>query len=237
MGFSEYSTPNSIQSHLWAGYGKVARKQGTNTGIYRPTDPLNPFSNKIGEIPVVFTNNYGFIKPDKFGTSWLFAIFDGTTVQEGDYLITPPLSDSPTGPGSVFTNDGDNNADVFYVSSMDMNVPILVVECQRQITISRVGASSQKGFVGYSGATQATESILMQNWRASILQGTKGETNPAGLPTDIRTPWWTILLPSFHGIILDLGDIIRDDLGRKYIISSAELTDMGWRLTASTERA
>jgi len=48
----------------------------------------------------------------------------------------------------------------------------------------------------------------------------------------VRTPWWAILMPAWPGVILRTSDIILDELGRKYVVSSAELTDMGWRCTA-----
>ena len=88
------------------------------------------------------------------------------------------------------------------------------------------------GQIGYGGDTPQTEALLMQNWPASVLQGTKGEQNDAKLPGDVRTPWWAILMPDYNGILLRTSDILKDELGRRYIISSAELTDMGWRLTA-----
>jgi hypothetical protein len=39
-------------------------------------------------------------------------------------------------------------------------------------------------------------------------------------------------MPAYPGIVLRTSDVIRCELGRKYVISSAELTDMGWRITA-----
>jgi hypothetical protein len=41
-----------------------------------------------------------------------------------------------------------------------------------------------------------------------------------------------VLLPEAPGVILRAGDLIADELGRRYIVSSAELTDLGWRITA-----
>jgi hypothetical protein len=64
-----------------------------------------------------------------------------------------------------------------------------------------------------------------------VLQGTKGEKGGVALPGDVRDAWWAILLPFVPGVVLRSGDLISDDLSRRYIISSAELTDLGWRIT------
>jgi hypothetical protein len=111
-------------------------------------------------------------------------------------------------------------------------LPILCVQCNRMVSVLRVIQSDSVGVIGYGGDSSDVESALMSGWPASILQGTKGEANDARLPGDVRTPWWAILMPAFSGIILRTSDIITDDIGRRYIISSAELTDMGWRITA-----
>jgi hypothetical protein len=45
-------------------------------------------------------------------------------------------------------------------------------------------------------------------------------------------PYWTILLPAFGQVILRTGDFISDDIGRNAVVAAAELTDLGWRITA-----
>jgi hypothetical protein len=84
----------------------------------------------------------------------------------------------------------------------------------------------------YEGNTPDTQTPLATGWYASVLQGTKGEKNEVGLPGDVRNPWWLILLPQIPGVTLRTSDLVSDDIGRRYVISSAELTDLGWRLTA-----
>ena len=198
-------------------------------------DLIQALGTKITETQIIYTNSYNFIKSNKFGVSILFGIFDGTLICEGDYLVTPPIN-STDNDGS-FTKKSNTNADYFYVASMPLNSPILLVKCNRTLNISRPhGPSGTKGALGYAGSVPASEQALLSGVRASMLQGTKGETNPANLPLDIRQPWWVVLLPALPGVVIDTGDFIRDDLGRRYAISSAELTDLGWRLTASYER-
>lgn len=230
--FSELNSASATQKRLWKDYGRVAKKQGVVTEVFRPTNVLNPFvDSKITEIPVVFTNNYNSTKPDRYGVGLIFGIFDATGIKEGDYLVTQHSIDSE-----------DEKKDAYFVASVSMNKPLLLVKAPRTISVNRAtgptGAlGGVKGKLGYSGSTRETESVLMANYRASILQGTKGEINPVDLPLDMRMPWWIILLPAFPGVIIDTGDFIRDDLGRKYVVSSPELTDLGWRISAAYERA
>jgi hypothetical protein len=112
-------------------------------------------------------------------------------------------------------------------------LPILVVECNRTVNITRPQVQTAYGAVSdYEGTTAANETPLMSGWPASVLQGTKGEKGGVALPGDVRDAWCAVLLPEAPGVILRAGDLIADELGRRYIVSSAELTDLGWRITA-----
>jgi hypothetical protein len=63
--------------------------------------------------------------------------------------------------------------------------------------------------------------------------GSTGRSHPeARLPGDMPVPYWTILLPAFAQVIVRTGDFISDDLGRNAVVAGAELTDLGWRITA-----
>ena len=42
-----------------------------------------------------------------------------------------------------------------------------------------------------------------------------------------------MLVPYLAGVILNNDDIVTDDLGRQFVLSSCELTALGWRLTAT----
>jgi hypothetical protein len=60
--------------------------------------------------------------------------------------------------------------------------------------------------------------------------------SPAGIPSadlpgDSSVSRWTVLLPAHPDIVLQFSDLLTDDLGRSAVVSSAELTDLGWRLS------
>ena len=104
---------------------------------------------------------------------------------------------------------------------MQQALPILLVQTNRIINVLRPATQSGVGAIGYGGDIVSTETTLMSAWPASVLQGTKGEKNPTGLPMDERNPWMSVLLPHYTGVTIRTSDILTDDLGRKMLVSSA----------------
>lgn len=203
----------TLQNRIYKGYGKAAIRIGPVFSQFRPTSVTNP----LGGTPIATLNasfnamdmKYG--KPNVYGKALWYCLVDGTQMQVGDYLKSA--------------------SQTFFIAAMQQTLPILAVECNRTLTVHRPAQQGSVGAVGYGGNTAATETMLMQGWPASVLQGTKGEKNETNLPGDVRTPWWAILMPAFSGVTLRTSDTITDDLSRRYVISSAELTDLGWRIT------
>ncbi|HHL2824774.1 TPA: hypothetical protein ACQ431_003005 [Citrobacter murliniae] len=157
-----------------------------------------------------------YSKPNVYGKSTWYGIFDGTLAQPFDYF--------------------SGIEGVFFVAAMQQLLPILMVSCNRTINVLRPSMESGPGAIGYGGDTAGTEVPLMTAWPASVLQGSKGEKNDVALPGDTKNPWFTVLVPYWDGVTLRTSDIITDDIGGRYRISSAELTDLGWRLTAQQVR-
>jgi hypothetical protein len=206
-----------LQGKIYKGYGQAAKRIGFDYQQFRATSAFFPLnSNPMQTLPASFTTNFTYGSPNKYGQATWLGLFDARTLAPGDYLI---------GPGGTF-----------FIAAMQATLPIYCVQTNRMVDVLRVGMDpGDGGGIGggpWAGDTAANEAPIMQGWPASILQGTKGEANPANLPGDVRTPWWVILLPAWPGVIFRTSDIVRDELGRKYVISSAELTDMGWRCTA-----
>lgn len=209
----------SIQAKIYSGYGKAAKRLGTEYTIYRASDAINPTQdgNNVGTILASFNANWAYNTANKYGTSLWQLVADGRQLQVFDYLAG--------------TKD-------FFIAGMQSLLPILAVECNRTLTVTRPGQDTDpgKGIVGYGGSDAANSPILMQNCPASVLQGTRGDRNPLQLPLDTKSPFYQILLPALPGASLRVSDKIIDDRGVTMSISSAELTDLGWRLVAiSTE--
>lgn len=206
----------TLQARIYSGYAKAAKRIGYTTAHYRPASASNPIAagNRLTDLFASFNaEDMGYRKANKYGHPTWFGLFDGNLTQVGDYL----------------TNAQDGT---FFIAAQQTALPILLVSCNRTIDVLRPQQQAGVGALGYGGNTADTETPLMTAWPAAILQGPKGEKNEVGLPGDVKTPWWSILLPSFPGVVLRSGDIVADDLQRRYVIGSAELTDLGWRLSA-----
>lgn len=201
-----------LQAKIYKGYGQAAKRIGFDYQQYRATGPDNPLATALQTLPASFTTNFTYSAPNKYGQATWLGLFDGREFLPGDYLV--------------------GQEGTFFVAAMQATLPIYCVQTNTVVSVLRVRMDDGVGEVGYGGDTPETEVPLMQGWPASILQGTKGEANEAKLPGDVRTPWWAILMPAWPGIVIRTSDIITDTLGRKYVVSSAELTDMGWRMTA-----
>jgi hypothetical protein len=206
----------TLQSRIYAGYAKAAARVGYSADPYGGAGATTPIAagNKLRSLPASFNaEDMGYGKPNKYGKATWFGLFDGSLTQPGDYMVSAQDS-------------------MFFIAAQQTALPILLVSCNRTINVLRPQQQTGLGAVGYGGNVDATETSLMTAWPASVLQGSKGEKGGAALPGDVRDPWWTVLLPNWPGVTLRSGDIITDDLVRRYVVSSAELTDLGWRLTA-----
>lgn len=204
-----------IQARVYRGYAKAADKIGLPHQVYRAAGGDDPLAagNLVATLRASLNaEDMKYGRPNKYGKPTWFAIFDGAQTQVGDYLKGP--------------------SGTFFIAAQQALLPILAVECNRTINILRPQQQTGVGAVGYGGDTDDNETLLMQAWPASVLQGSKGEKNETNLPGDVRSPWWAVLLPALPGVLLRTADIITDDLGRRLLVSSAELTDMGWRITA-----
>ena len=154
-----------------------------------------------------------YSRPQKYGKATWYALVDGTNLEVGHYF---------TGPQGTF-----------FVAALQPLLPILVVECNRVVSIFRPQAQTTDGIAGYGGNTDETETLLVAGRPCSILQGTKGEKPEANLPGDTRSPWWTVLMP-VAAVDIRMDDILVDDRGIRYALSSVEITSAGYRITAMT---
>lgn len=208
-----------IQQKLYKGYAKAAKRTGTVYEHYRPSSANNPLDagNRLPDLYASLNaDDPTFSRPNVFGKATWYGILDGAQCQVFDYV---------TGIEGTL-----------YIAAMQQLLPIYMVDCNRVITIARPSMDTGPGAIGYGGDTEEGEIPLMQNWPCSMLQGSKGEKNEVGLPADAKNPWFNVLVPYVDGVILRTADIITDDIGGRYKLTSAELTDLGWRLTAQQVR-
>ncbi len=206
----------TIQQRVYAGYAKAANVIGLPYQQYRPLSAAAPLGNPIATIKAAFdsTPNYKFTTPNEYGDPSWFALINDASVQTGDYLV--------------------GNGDVKFIAGKQFLLPVIAIDCNRSVKITRENTVGSVGAVGYSGNQPLQEIDVLgaggNLWPASILFG--GKSQITGLPAGVKNVGWRILLPPSVPITIMAGDIATDDLGRRYAIDGAELTDLGWRISA-----
>ena len=206
-----------IQRAINLGYGQTGTLIGTPYRHHRPA--LNgaiSIETWLGSINLSVAQNGNFMKPGKVGNDEWYGYYDATAVAPGDY----------------FTN-GERT---YFVASQQPLLPYLLVFCERTITLSTVSQTAGGGTGSYGGDASSNGTNLLTAWPASIVQGSRGERGDITLPDDVRSPWWTIRLPATPGLVIQNSMFIYDDLGRRYSISSAEITEYGVRITAKQDQ-
>lgn len=211
----------TLQAKIYAGRAKAAARIGLSCRQYRPLSAGAPLGNQVGTIPAAFNaGDSTYRSPNLPGDAIWYADLDGRVTLPGDYLQR--------------VADGQ----VYFIAGQQPLLPIICIECNRTVRISRQTTSSAVGQVGYSGTTAASETNTLGApnalWPASILLG--GKLNIGiNLPAGGKQTGWRILLPPSvpASVVLNASDIVTDDLGRRYLIDGAELTDLGWRINAN----
>lgn len=215
----------TIQQRIYAGRGKAALRIGLDCRQYRPLTAAAPLGNPLATLKAAFNSgDSNYLKPNLQGDAIWFADLDGRITQPGDYLVR--------------VLDGA----VWYIAGQQQLLPIVCVDCNRTLRLMRPQVSSGSvGLQAYGSATPCDPTSMTTlaggtgagtMWPASILFGGKSQQPGSGLPGTVKQAGWRILLPPSLPVVLQAGDMATDDLGRRYSIEGAELTEMGWRLDA-----
>jgi hypothetical protein len=212
----------TIQTKVNQGFSIVAAAAGTSCQWYRPSSAQSPIlgGNWMGTLQVLFDTAPNLMqrtprrrdKPEEW-----FGAFDTTGVAVGDYLTTP-------------------SSETVFIAAIDPFRPARLVLCNRTVDIRQPAAKIGYGAIaGYGGDTRAAEMVLAGCWPCAVVQGSKGETGDTRLPGDVKLPWSIVLLPTIPGVVLRNDLIMIDDLNFRHVISQAELTPLGWRLSVVLE--
>lgn len=209
---------NTLQQKIYMGYAKSAEVIGQQFAQYRPPGPLVGDvipANFVQYITAAFDNkpNWGFVTAPDYGKPIWYPLVDGNQVAIGDVLVGHPYT--------------------FVIADMPPIDPIVAFLANSTITIKRPTSNLGTGEQSYGGDYAPAETLIMLDCKASLLQGTKGEKGETNLPGDVRMPWFNVLLAAYKDITINPADVFYDHLGRRFKISSAELSVRGWRLTAT----
>lgn len=208
----------TLQSKVWRGYGIAAKRVGLSHNVYRPVGTSLPLAsvNLVMTLHASFTSHssseFSYGKPSDYKDNLFHGLFDASSVLPGDYL---------TGPYGIY-----------FVASLDPIKPILCVQCDRTLTFKRAGSISGPGIsAAYSGDTAATEVVLASGFPASVIMHAKGLSNIGNsLPMDIGAGSYDVLVPAIPGVLPRPSDIVTDDLGRRFLVDTCEVSALGYRI-------
>jgi hypothetical protein len=203
----------TLQNRVYYGYTQAALRIGLTFSQYRPLTASTALGNLLRTMPASFNaQDMKYGKPSGYAKPLWYCLADGRLLKVGDYLTAA--------------------SGTFFIVAMQPLLPILAVECNRTVTVSRPQQQTGVGAVGYGGNTKSNQTAIVTGFPAALLLAAKAEVNTVKLPGDGRAVAYQLLLPPIPGAVqLKNDDIVEDDLRNRYVIFGAELTDLGWRCT------
>lgn len=210
-----------INAKIYAGRAKAALRLGLDYNVFRPVSAANPMTNQVATIKAAFNAGDNTYKAANLpGDAIWYGDFDGRQTLPGDYLVR--VSDGQT----------------YYIAAQQQLLPIICIDCNRTIRVSRTQAQSTVGAAAYSGACDHVDADVLGSaasntgWPASVLFGGGAEIG-ANLPGSVKQAGWRIMLPPSTPVVVHHADILTDDLGRRYVVLASEQSDIGWRIQAT----
>ncbi len=193
------------------GMGNAARAIGEDYDLFRPAGPFEPLAsgNRLMRLPVVLDNyaaNYRRVRGVDQG---LRAMFDSISTRVGDYL---------SGPGGV----------LFVAATPERERPVCVLT-SISVDVYRARGPVLAGLNGYGGATDNSLEIVLKGWPVQV--SVAGSGRRGALPADRVESSLSILFPATP-VPIQAADIIQDAQARRFVVLSAEMSKMGWHLTA-----
>lgn len=221
-----------LQDLISRGMGTAARLTGVPCDVYRPSGTVEPLraANRFLRLPAAFNaEDPNFHTAADYAKPVWYGVFDSAYTRPGDYLVE------------------HGTARTWFVADQPHLLPIVCVLTSRTVSVFRPEAPGLPRAASYGGANRRTLEPLLLNWPASVIAGGAGERTPARLPADVRVGGYRVLLPPSATLgradagtlqnVLRADDLMSDDLGRNYVISSAELTELGWRIAVKLSSA
>lgn len=199
----------TLQDRLSRGMGAAARVFGVPYDLFRPRgadDPLMPEKRVLRLCAAFDGGDPGYRRPRGYERA-LRGTFDGDCTQAGDYLV---------GPRGV----------LFIAGLLPLARPLCVLT-NAVVDVLRACGPGFVGLNGYGGVQDGELRLVMAGWPAQVLDGAAGARG--ALPGDGGMPGWSVLLPPTPAPILG-SDLLQDGAGRRFVVRTAERSELGWRL-------
>lgn len=204
-----------LQGKIYSGYAKAAKRIGYVYDVYRPASAADPMTTKVASLNASFSaREWTYTKANLPDRPYWYCLMDGRETAVGDYLV--------------------RGQTIYFVAGMQSELPILAVQCNGSVWMSRQASADQVGDVGYGGSCEHTDTPVIgtpggPGWPASILFG--GRTRRyEPLPASADEHGFRILLPASIPAVVRAADMLTDDLGRRFQVAGAERTEQLWQL-------
>ncbi|MEQ1694777.1 MAG: hypothetical protein ABL901_02955 [Hyphomicrobiaceae bacterium] len=216
-----------LQQIVNKGYAIAAKQVGFPFQHYRPAtiasplDVLNRQADIVAAFPASVGQGFVFEKMVDHSTRYYSAMIDASLIQPGDF----------------FVHDVQG---IYQVLNVQPVAAPLAVRCFRTIDITRPAGSSAEGLDTYQGSLPETELPILSDWPTSMhdagksfsKRGSGGETK---LPDSVGAGKFEAYLWAPSGTMIRSSDVVTCDLGLRYIVETAELSEVGWKLRIMQE--
>lgn len=224
-----------LQATIYAGYGTAAAALGAETfGVFRgAADESASFTGSpLFTLPAQFTNSkvagYNFDRSYVYDDVTLAGLFDATNCQQGDYLV------------------GQISGRIFFIIGLEPMLPIVCVQANRTVSLTRTipqagsggpgssGPSQPGGQIPYWGRTEAPSANSAPITAPACMIASAGRaTSRSDMPSAAPGPSrWRIYVSAGtfpKGAIHDR-DFLTDEEGNRHQVEAAGWTNLGYRL-------
>lgn len=193
-----------LQSLIYRGYGKEAKRTGTSYAVYRGTTmtPIDP-ANLQFSLPCSFIADEKMSVSIKYQTPTWILRADGSQLEVNDILV------------------GDFGT--FYVASKQPNLPMEAVRCNSTVSIGRVDYAVMNGVLQPEITNYAVGLPMFKQFRREDIR----RDPTTGEEIGNAVTHWRAFIPLTNGT-LQQGDIMVDEDSIKYTVDAPDFTSAGY---------
>ena len=116
---------------------------------------------------------------------------------------------------------------LFVVALPALRQPVCMLT-NASVDVLRASGSLAPGLNGYGGVTEPSLAVVLGDWPVQFVSAGGGRSG--AVPGDGGQTDWSVVMPKTP-VPISASDLLQDSAGRRFIIKTIELTEMGWWLS------